>query len=146
MAGSVHALHRCPGHRRPMERLEQVEVDEAGLAGDSHRGAASIRHVLVQDEEVCRTLDLSPGEVKENITVSGIDANSLPYGTHLTLGEVVLELTKECGPCSRMDEIRPGLREQLLGRRGVYAKVVTPGTLRVGDPVSVQTPAEVIPT
>ena len=121
-----------------MESLVEVELDDAGLAGDAHRSPGSIRHVLVQDEEVCRTLGLSPGEVKENVTVSGIDANSLPYGTHLVMGEAMLELTKECAPCSRMDEIRPGLREELQGRRGVFARVVRPGIVRVGDPVTVE--------
>jgi MOSC domain-containing protein YiiM len=120
-----------------MESLAEVEMDDAGLTGDAHRAPGSIRHVLVQDEEVCRDLSLAPGEVKENVTVTGIHANSLPYGTRLEIGDVVLELTKECAPCSRMEEIRPGLREQLQGRRGVYARVVEPGTARVGDQVTV---------
>src|SRR5207249_1209328 len=80
----------------------------------------------------------APGDVKENVTVRGVVANELPYGSRLALGEVVLELTKKCAPCSRMEEIRPGLQAVLVKRRGVYAKVVTPGSVRVGDPVSVQ--------
>jgi MOSC domain-containing protein YiiM len=37
-----------------------------------------------------------------------------------------------------MDEIRPGLREELNGRRGVLATVLNGGTLKVGDTVRVE--------
>src|SRR2546428_7351791 len=59
----------------------------------------------------------------------GIGVNGLPVGARLALGDVVIELTKPAGPCSRMDEIRTGLRAQLEGCRGTLAKVVVPGTV-----------------
>jgi MOSC domain-containing protein YiiM len=126
-----------------MERLEGAGFDVEGLEGDAHRGAGSIRQVLLEDQEVLDELGLSPGQIKENVTVEGVGVNSLSVGTTITLGEVVLEITKPAGPCSRMEEIREGLKDELEGCRGVLARVVTPGTLRVGDLVSVQEPAEV---
>jgi MOSC domain-containing protein YiiM len=123
-----------------MVPLHDVELDLAGMDGDAHRAPGSIRHLLVHDREVNETLDLADGTIKENITVSGVGVNELPYGTRLVLGQAVLELTKECSPCSRMEEIRAGLRAQLQGRRGAYARVVTPGRVRVGDAVGIQQP------
>jgi MOSC domain-containing protein YiiM len=40
-----------------------------------------------------------------------------------------------CDPCSRMDEIRPGLQEELEGRRGMLARVVQTGDVAVGDEI-----------
>src|SRR5207249_3281227 len=100
----------------------------------------SIRSVLLEDAEVLTELGLVAGQVKENVTLSGVGVNALAPGMRLRLGGVLLELTKECSPCARMEEIRPGLQERLQGRRGVLARVIEPGTTRVGDPVQVLAP------
>jgi MOSC domain-containing protein YiiM len=121
-----------------MQLLEEARFDEAGVEGDAHRAARSIRHVLVHDQEVNDELGLGPGTIKENVTVSGVGVNGRPAGTRLAVGEVVLEITKDCAPCSRMEEIRTGLQMELQNRRGVYARVIRPGTVHVGDPVTVQ--------
>jgi len=62
----------------------------------------------------------------------------LEPGQQVALGdEVVIQISKPCAPCSRMDEIRPGLQDELDGRRGMLASVVTGGTVNVGDPIRV---------
>jgi MOSC domain-containing protein YiiM len=48
-------------------------------------------------------------------------------------GGAVFEVTMICDPCERMDAIRPGLRRELEGRRGMLARVVEPGEVAVGD-------------
>jgi MOSC domain-containing protein YiiM len=40
-----------------------------------------------------------------------------------------------CDPCSRMDEIRPGLQAELEGRRGMLARVLETGEVAAGDEV-----------
>jgi molybdopterin adenylyltransferase len=122
----------------PMVPLEEAVLDDAGMKDDAHRGVGSIRHLLIQDQEVLDTLDLEPGQVKENVTLRGVDVNTLPFGTRLVIGDVVLELTKESNPCARMEELRSGLQEQLQGCRGVYAQVIAPGRVRRGDTVHVR--------
>lgn len=137
-AGTVVAVQLCPGHRLPMAaRAEVRAVAGLGLEGDFHaRGGR--RQVLLIDLEILEALGLKPGQVKENLTVRGVGLQSLPAGTHLQVGsEAVLELTGPCTPCGRMDEIRPGLQAELAGRRGVLARVVRGGAIRVGDPVRV---------
>jgi MOSC domain-containing protein YiiM len=133
--GFVSSLQRCPGKRLPMEQLDEVFIDPEGLEGDAHRAPDSIRQVLLEDAEALEELDLRPGQIKENITVSGIGVNGMAPGTRLVLGEAVLEITKPCEPCARNEEIRPGLQRRLVGKRGTLARVITPGRVRVGDEV-----------
>jgi MOSC domain-containing protein YiiM len=128
-----------------MRPLQEAEFDDAGLVGDEHRAQGSIRQLLLEDEETVDALGLAPGQVKENVTLRGVDVNGLPAGTLLFIGHTVVEITKECSPCDRMEEIRSGLKADLVGRRGVYARVVAGGTVRVGDPVFIRETAPGIP-
>ena len=125
-----------------MRRMESAKlIAGLGVEGDSHvdfEHAGIVRHVLLMDEETLEALALSAGEVRENITTSGLDMSTLHEGRRLALGEeVVLEITGNCAPCARMDEIRPGLRRELADRRGKLAGVARGGTVRVGDAVRI---------
>jgi MOSC domain-containing protein YiiM len=112
-------------------------IEDWGLEGDRHANSGGTRQVLLMDEETLSAFGLAAGMVKENITTRGIDLKTLAPGTRLVIGSAVLELTKACTPCSRMDEIRPGLREALEGQRGLLARVVQGGLIRVGDPIEI---------
>ena len=74
-----------------------------------------------------------------NLLSSGID---LPRaaGTILRIGDVRLEVTGECDPCSRMDTIAPGLRAVLIPdwRGGHLSRVVTGGRITVGDAIEIE--------
>jgi MOSC domain-containing protein YiiM len=137
--GRVVALQVCPGRRLPMRPVDPaVFVRDRGLDGDAHARPGSRRQVLLIDLETLEALGLAPGAVKENVTVRGLPLGELGPGTRLALGsEVVVWVTGPCSPCGRMDEIRPGLQQDLRGRRGVLAWVERGGAVRVGDPVRV---------
>ena len=142
MHASIVAIHRCRGHRLPMEPLDRAELAVGGIPGDSHFAPGSVRQLLLMDAEALAALDLRPGAVRENVTVTGVSLMRLAPGTRLELGAAEVEITKACEPCSRMDELRPGLQAELVGRRGMLARVVSPGPVRSGDPVRVRVPAE----
>jgi MOSC domain-containing protein YiiM len=58
----------------------------------------------------------------------------LKSGNRLIVGGgVILEVTKACSPCSRMEEIRPGMIRELAGRRGMLARVIHGGIIKRGD-------------
>ncbi|MBI4482841.1 MAG: MOSC domain-containing protein [Acidobacteria bacterium] len=114
-------------------------VTDFGLEGDRHGRPGSTRQVLMVEGETLEALRLLPGEVRENIATTGVLLRSLVPGTRLKIGsEAVLEVTKGCDPCARMEEIRSGLSQALEGRRGTLARVLRGGTICVGDPIEVQ--------
>lgn len=138
--GNVVSLQVCPGHRKPMQPKESIEALTAlGIKGDVHAIAESSRQVLLIDQETLQMLGLTPGQVKENITTAGIVLTQLTRGQRLRVGRAVVQVTTPCSPCSRMDELRPGLQEELRGRRGILARVLQGGTIRVGDPIDLLT-------
>ena len=140
--GRVVALHLNVEHRAPMQPVDSITaVAGGGIEGDRHATVREDRlgyQVLLIDRETLESLDLAAGDVRENVTTAGTDLVSLAGGDKLALGsEVLLQISKPCAPCSRMDEIRPGLQRALEGRRGMLASVVSGGTVRVGDEIRV---------
>jgi MOSC domain-containing protein YiiM len=141
---TVTALHVSPAHFNEMKSLQRVQIVEGlGVDGDRYavkaRGPNSAgRQVLLMDKETLDELRLTPGTVRENITTQGLSLYSLPLGQQVSIGpEVVLEITELCEPCERMDAIRPGLRQELEGRRGMLTRVVHGGKVSVGDTIGV---------
>ena len=97
------------GQRRAhMDTLGMVQVTDAGLAGD--HGVAGKRAVmLVQAEHLgvigamLRRGAVDPADLRRNLVVSGV--NLLVFkGEQVQIGDVILEVTSPCMPCSRMEE------------------------------------------
>jgi len=115
-------------------------VEDLGVEGDHHARPRSSRQVLFMAEENCDAFGLAPGEVRENIVTRGIDLQALPPGTRLEIGEAVLEITKDCEPCVFIERLRPGLRARMERRRGMLARVLRSGEVRVGEAIVVRPP------
>jgi len=113
-------------------------VEDLGVEGDHHARPRSSRQVLLMAEENCDAFGLSPGEVRENIVTRGLDLQNLAVGTQLEIGPVTLEITKDCEPCSFIDGLRPGLRARMERRRGMLARVLRGGEIRVGDGITLR--------
>jgi MOSC domain-containing protein YiiM len=86
------------------------------------------------DVETRRKFPLAPGEIKENITVRGIDLETLRIVQEPKVGRAKLRITTPCEPCNRMDEIRIGLELEFGGRRALLRRVMEPGNDSPGRP------------
>jgi MOSC domain-containing protein YiiM len=119
-----------------MEELSEVRaLDDAGFEGCAHARPASKRQVLLMDRETLEAMDLRPGVIRENITTDGLNVNGLQIGQLLRVGEARLEVTSVCTPCDLMEAIRPGLRKELWGRRGMLCRILEGGVIRRGDSI-----------
>jgi MOSC domain-containing protein YiiM len=58
------------------------------------------------------------------------------------VGEALLELTQVCTVCNSLSQFDLRLPKLLYGGRGLYARVLESGRVRVGDPVLVLVAAE----
>mgnify|MGYP000944408799 FL=1 len=142
MSGSIISMRLCVGSRDPMKEVNEANfITGQGLEGDRHLrtdGRRSNRQVLIMDSETLRHFDLLPGQVRENVTVAGLDFSSISAGDKVSLGgDVILEITGDCEPCARMDELRPGLKGEIDGKRGLLAFVEKGGVVSVGAEVGV---------
>jgi MOSC domain-containing protein YiiM len=81
---------------------------------------------------------VAPGEMGEQIVLSGIDLVDLAPGSRVQFGESAeIEIVEPRNGCDRFEHIQ-GKAPALAKRRlGVIARVVTSGAIRVGDAVKV---------
>jgi MOSC domain-containing protein YiiM len=135
MATVLH-LFRANQRRLPMEELEEIRaLEDSGLEGCAHARTGSPRQVLLVDSETLELMALQPGIIRENITTRGINVNGLIPGQRLRVGEAQLEVSLACTPCDLLEKIRPGLRRELRGRRGMLCRVIATGVIRKGDAI-----------
>ena len=143
MDGTVRHIHIGSAHGATLESVDEVRaVAGQGLEGDRNFG--SIRNVtIVADGELEKAAaelgfdEIAPGATRRNITVS-LDELPRTHGTEIQLGEVTVEVWRDCAPCEVMEmSVGPGARGALHGRAGISATVKQGGTIRVGDPVSI---------
>jgi MOSC domain-containing protein YiiM len=129
-------LFRAPKKRLPMEELRDIPVlTNAGFQGCAHARPGGKRQVLLVDRETLEAMNLQPGVIRENITTEGLNVNGLKTGEQLQIGDVRLEVSAVCTPCDQLEKIRPGLRKEIWGRRGMLCRVVSGGILRRGDAI-----------
>ncbi len=142
MKGEVVGLHLSPEKGTIKQPVPTVEITPLGLAGDAHAGRWH-RQVSILDADAvaafttAKGTTVAPGEFAENILVSGVDISRAAPLDRLTVGPVELEVTqigKEChGPgCS----VAQRIGTCLMPHEGIFARVVTPGRVHVGDPVT----------
>ena len=123
--------------------VTQVQVDAAvGLHGDRYAGRSGARHAtLIQAEHLpviasCVGRETLPASLlRRNIVVSGVNLFAFKNKI-ITIGEVELEITGICHPCSRMEDLLgPGGYNAVRGHGGMTARVLNPGIISLRDSV-----------
>ena len=146
MSGSatprVVAIHVAKATRLPMRPVESVEAEAGrGLVGDRYHGTRH-RHVTIQATgELAKAsrrhgAAIDPGSTRRNVT---IEAEAVPRkpGTRFRVGEIDVEVVRDAAPCKLLeDALGRDARLALSRRAGVVCRVLSSGTLRVGDPVA----------
>ena len=137
--GTITNLHIARVKGTPSDPVQEATaISGLGLEGDRSAYEGNSRQVLFVDKEILDGAGLVPGQVKENITVTGMNVSQVRPGQVFTIGDsVTLEAVGDCEACGKMDAIRMGLMDEIQGKRGMLAKVITGGNIKVGDAVTV---------
>lgn len=151
--GIIAGIARHARPRGPMETLDRVRITvESGLDGDFRgavkpggRGRRQVSLIERRDWDAAMAdlgVDHHWSARRANLLVEGLDLPQVE-GTRVRIGEVVLMITQQCDPCSRMEQIEPGLKAALTPdwRGGALARVISGGEIAVGDTIEVITAA-----
>lgn len=106
-----------------------------GIESDADASGISPRQLLITNQAELDVFGIAPGELLENITVSGLDSADFVPGSILHIGdEVQIRLTFYCEPCKRIGHLVPALSD-ILRKRGILGVVLQGGQIQVGDSV-----------
>lgn len=147
----LHGIAIKPVKKGPMRPVESGIITSRGLDGNYY---TALRNIARSKRQVCVTsleqwhevMELLHADIpwfmrRANLCVSGYAFGPSDVGKTITVGEqVTLEITGETDPCRRMEEILPGLKAALAPswRGGATCRVLTGGSIAVGDMVTIQ--------
>jgi MOSC domain-containing protein YiiM len=144
----ISAGHNYFGHHGrapddfPLVEVEKIEcIAGRGIRGDrfydyrdDYKGQITFFSLQVFERLAANfgLTNKSPGALRRNVIVSGINLNDL-IGEEFSIQDVRLRGTAHCKPCYWMDQaIAPGAEDFLRGNGGLRAQIVTDGVISVG--------------
>ena len=121
---------------------EALFLEDFGLQGDAHAGKWHRQVSLLSFEKIeefrARGADVAFGAFGENLVVDGFDFRHLPVGTRFRCGDVLLEMTQIGKECHSGCAIYQQMGDCIMPREGVFARVLSGGTIRVGDEMTIE--------
>jgi len=163
--GSVVAVCQKAEPGLPKLEVNAIHlIEDHGIVGDYHAGKfvrhrylakkdptqPNLRQVLIVDtfifaEIAEQDILLKPGMLGENILVDGIAVMDLIDGTHLEIGETLLEVTEVRNPCYQLNEMHPDLLkvvttkmdDEVRRNAGIMTRILKGGQIQPGDSVTV---------
>ena len=136
----------CISERKGTQKHEVPEIQlkiDHGIVGDAHAGNWHRQVSLLAQESVEKMKavfpDIPVGAFAENILTEGLILYTLPVGTRLQVGEVLLEVTQIGKECHAHCAIRQQVGDCVMPREGIFTIVLEEGTIRAGDTITVLT-------
>lgn len=136
--GTVIAVCTSPAKgTQKTDVKEAVFIEDFGIEGDAHAGKWHRQVSLLSYDRIRefrqKGAQIEHGAFGENLVVEGIDFRTLPVGTRLCCGDVVLEITQIGKECHHGCRIFQEMGECIMPREGVFARVIHGGVIQAGD-------------
>ena len=130
----------CISEKRGTEKYEVEKAEfvrDWGILGDAHAGNWHRQVSLLSYEQIeafrARGAQGVFGAFGGNLVVEGFDFKTLPPGTRLRCGGVLLEITQIGKECHSHCRIYQTMGDCIMPREGVFAVVREGGVISRGD-------------
>ena len=154
MNGVIHSVNVSQNGGVPKLPVRAAIIRYEGVEGDHNRFRTERkegdpgRAVNIFSLERIHQLreeghSIEVGSTGENLTIEGMDWDSLEVGMTLKVGEASISLSEPCAPCSKIGGSFVGMdfsridHDKEVGWSRWSAKVIEEGAVSVGDPVSI---------
>ncbi len=141
--GTVLAV--CTSEKKGVQKRDVGKatfVKDWGIEGDAHAGKWHRQVSLLSADKIddfrAKGAEVVFGDFGENLVVRGFDFRSLPVGTLLRCGEVLLEMTQIGKECHSHCAIYQTMGDCIMPREGVFARVLEGGVIQNGDEMVIE--------
>lgn len=144
--GQVMAVNISTKRGIKKQNVKEAYIRSAwGIEADAHSGGwhrqVSLLSLSSVDKMRALGASIEYGDFAENLTVDGIEVATLPLGTRLLVGEVELEVTQIGKECHNQGcAIKKQVGTCVMPIEGIFARTLSSGWVRVGDPVALLEP------
>lgn len=116
--------------------IEDFGIENDAHAGNWHRQVSLLSYEKIEEFKA-KGASIQDGSFGENLIISGYDLKTLPIGTQLRCGEVLLEVTQIGKSCHSRCEIYKIMGDCIMPREGIFAKVLHGGVITEGDNIEI---------
>ncbi|MFQ5490909.1 MAG: MOSC domain-containing protein [Phycisphaerae bacterium] len=151
MKGTLVGIFIAAQEGDPIKQVESVwAVPGRGLEGDRYHNRVvrqgsppdgKPRDVTLIEAEAIEAvkrdcgIELAWGDSRRNLVTRGLALNHF-VGRRFQIGEVVIEGVELCEPCGLLERMtQPGVRQALIHRGGLRARIVNESVLHLGDTI-----------
>ena len=115
--------------------IENWGIENDAHAEDWHRQVSLLSYKKVVEFNRLGA-NVTDGAFGENLLVDGIDCRTLPVGTKLQCGHVLLEVTQIGKECHNGCAIFKRVGTCIMPQEGIFARVLRGGDIQEGDIIS----------
>ena len=115
----------------------ELALDDKGVVEDKYYNKNIERSVLITSQDSYKLaaengIDAPYSALGENILID-YNPYHLKPGAKLVIGDLILEISQNCTLCKSLAKVDAKLPKLLKDDRGIFAKVISSGTIHKGD-------------
>jgi MOSC domain-containing protein YiiM len=119
--------------------IPELSLDNKGVIKDKYYDKDIQRSVLIASLDSYKLaanhdIDIPYGFLGENILID-YNPYHLNVGTRFYIGDLILEISQNCTICKGLASIDKKLPKLLKNDRGIFAKIISIGTIKVDDSI-----------
>jgi len=123
-------------------KQDEITLNEKGVVNDKFYAKDPLRSILISSLESYKlakenNIEMPFGSLGENILID-FNPYGFDVGDQLKIGDVTLEITQNCTLCKGLSKVDAKAPKLLKHHRGIFAKTVTNGSLKIADKVYIQ--------
>lgn len=132
------SIKDADGQTKTIEQ-DTITLNEKGVASDKFYAKDPMRSILISSLESYtlakeNNIEMPFGSLGENILMD-FNPYGFNVGDQLKIGDVLLEITQNCTLCKGLSKVDTKAPKLLKHHRGIFAKTVTNGNLKIADKV-----------
>ena len=123
-------------------KQDEITLNEKGVVNDKFYAKDPLRSILISSLESYKlakenNIEMPFGSLGENILID-FNPYGFDVGDQLKIGDVTLEITQNFTLCKGLSKVDAKETKLLKHHRGLFAKTVTIGSLKIADKVYIQ--------